>query len=129
MRNLNGLAWRNLMQRKLRTSLSVVGVTLGVALVFAAASVGLAAGNNNAEPTDHVDFQITSSSGTFIDQALVEKARAAKGVQAVAPTLTLSAIGANDIGITLSLNGIEPAADGQVHTRQVAQGSFLTGDG
>src|SRR5258707_931993 len=33
MRNLNGLAWRNLMQRKLRTILSLVGVALGVALL------------------------------------------------------------------------------------------------
>ena len=43
MRSLNSLVWRNLSAHKLRSILTLLAITLGVAMVLAASIVGQAA--------------------------------------------------------------------------------------
>ena len=89
MRGLNGLAWRGLRARPLRTGLTVAGVALGVAVLFAglATNAGIDAAVDRSVSTlvGAADLRIAAFGETGLSQATLDTIAATDGVAVVAP--------------------------------------------
>ncbi len=136
MRGLNGLAWRGLRARPLRTILTTIGVALGVAVLFAglATNSGIEASVDRAVATltGRADLRITAFGEAGLSEATLEAAAGVPGVTLVAPTVerrTYLGAGAFEPGAPLpapvSLVGIDAAREAQLHDLRLQAGAAL----
>lgn len=130
MRSLNSLTWRNLTAHPLRSILTALAITLGVAMVLAAAIVGQAAGRSAAELTEEgprVDLEVFSRDDTPFDKAILNTLRAYPDVELVSPSLRVQAEGVRPAIPRLTLLGVDPETYQTLHELELANGAFLDG--
>jgi len=132
MRRLSTLAFRNLWTRKARTLLTVVGIVLGVATIFAisitSASTAKSLEDFFAQSSGQADLSITSAaeSSTGFRQRLLRQVQGFPGVETiVANTWDQSLLLGRDGSVSLQVMGIDPETDRQVRSYEVEQGRFL----
>lgn len=138
MRGLNGLAWRGLRARPLRTGLTVAGVALGVAVLFAglATNAGIDAAVDKAVSTlvGTADLRVAAFGETGLSQATLDTIAATDGVAVVAPAferrtyLGAELFGPGDpLPPPVTIAGIDPDAEARLHDLTVAEGvGFVT---
>lgn len=135
MRRLSTLAFRNLWTRKARTVLTVVGIVLGVATIFAInitnASTARSLEDFFAQSSGQADLSITSAtdSSTGFRQRLLRQVQEFPGVEtAVANTWDQSLLLGHDDEVSLQVMGIDPETDRRVRSYEVEQGRFLSAE-
>ncbi len=91
MRGLNGLAWRGLRARPLRTALTTIGVALGVAVLFAglATNAGIEAAVDRTVDTlvGEADLRVAAFGETGLSETTYDTIAALPGVAVAAPSL------------------------------------------
>jgi putative ABC transport system permease protein len=125
LRSLHSLAIRNLMARRLRTALTGVAVTLGVAAVFATSLIGHAVQARTAELArqgSRASLQITPRNGDTLDARVLDLVRAHPDVALASPELQYSTL-VN--GTPLIVLGVDPASYRQMERPEVTQGRYL----
>lgn len=145
IRNLYGLALRNLWSRKTRTGLTTLGIVLGVAVILA-----ISVANNSTlasinkifdEASGLADLVIVPSSytGEGFNESTLARVRVVDGVQAAVPSVQASTLLAADAkgwtysfglggtsgGNRLLLFGIDPAIDQEARQYKLIAGRFL----
>jgi putative ABC transport system permease protein len=145
LRNLYGLALRNLWSRKTRTLLTALGIVLGVAVILAiniANSSTLASINTIFdEASGLADLVIVPSSltGQGFNESAVGRVRSIAGVEAAVPSVSATTLLAQDAqgwsfsfglggttgGNSLLLFGIDPEIDQQARQYKLIAGRFL----
>lgn len=135
MRRLSTLAFRNLWTRKARTLLTVVGIVLGVATVFAisitSASTAKSLEDFFAQSSGQADLSITSAaeSSAGFRQRLLRQVQGFPGVEtAVVSTWDQSLLLGRDGDVGLQVMGIDPETDRQVRSYEMEQGRFLSAE-
>jgi ABC-type lipoprotein release transport system permease subunit len=91
LRGLNRIAWRSLRARPLRSALTALGVSLGVAVLFAglATNAGIDASIDRTVSTlvGRADLRISAFGETGLSPATVEAIAATPGVAVAAATI------------------------------------------
>ncbi len=91
MGGLSSYAWRSLAARPLRTFLTVVGVALGVAVLFAAlvtnAGIDSAIDRTVRDLIGRADLRVEGFTEGGLSAATVEAIRDTSGIDAITPTL------------------------------------------
>jgi putative ABC transport system permease protein len=135
MRRLSTLAFRNLWTRKARTLLTVIGIVLGVATIFAIsitnASTAKSLEDFFAQSSGQADLSITSAaeSSTGFRQRLLRQVQGFPGVEAVvANTWDQSLLLGRNGDVGLQVMGIDPETDRWVRSYEVEQGRFLSAE-
>ena len=135
MRGLSGLAWRTLRARPFRTALTIVGVALGVGVLFAglATNAGIEA---SAERTAHdllgrTDLRVASFGESGLGSETRDAIASTPGVAIVAPGLErrtyLGAITqAGGLPPSVTVLGVDPTAEAQLHPWPLSAGVALT---
>ena len=133
MRRLSSLAWRSLVSRRLRSLLTVAGIALGVAVVFATQATNVAIEQSVDSTVAGVMGRAQLRVGAFaeigLDAASLVAIGSTPGITVVAPEIErrsylLPASGAPALGPRgpVTVLGIDPAADPVVHPRAMATG-------
>ncbi|HUX75530.1 MAG TPA: FtsX-like permease family protein [Anaerolineae bacterium] len=144
MSSLITLVWRNLTAHRLRSTLTLMAIALGVAMVLASSIVGQAAGQSAAglsEQGPRMDLEVFSRDAAPFDKAVLDTLRASPDVEQVSPSLrvevelVLSAaeggvdpeIAGTDrqTGFPLTLLGVDPESYAALHEPELAGGTFL----
>lgn len=139
MGGLNGLAWRGLRARPMRTGLTIAGVTLGVAVLFAglATNAGIEAAVDRSVSTlvGRADLRVAAFGESGLSDATLATIVATPGVTVAAPAFERRTyLGAETFapGFPLpppvTIAGIEPAAEAALHDLTLSAGSALTGE-
>jgi len=135
MRRLSTLAFRNLWIRKARTLLTVIGIVLGVATIFAisitSASTAKSLEDFFAQSSGQADLSITSAaeSSAGFRQRLLRQVQEFPGVETVvANTWDQSLLLGRDGDIGLQVMGVDPETDRRVRSYEVEQGRFLSAE-
>jgi hypothetical protein len=111
LRSLYGLAWRNLIARRLRTFLTGAAIALGVASVFATSLIGESAQVRTASLARQVsqaDLQITPRDDETLDVRWLDAVRAHPDVAIASPEVIYSAALLEPSGASLILLGVDP---------------------
>lgn len=139
MRGLNRLAWRGLWARPMRTGLTIAGVTLGVAVLFAglATNAGIEAAVDRAVSTmvGRADVRVAAFGESGLSDATLATIVETPGVVVAAPAFERRTyLGAESFGPgdplppPVTIAGIEPAAEAALHDLTLSAGSALTGE-
>ena len=135
MRRLSTLAFRNLWIRKARTLLTVVGIVLGVATVFAiritSASTAKSLEDFFTQSSGQADLSVTSAaeSSAGFRQRLLRRVQEFPGVETVvANTWDQSLLLGRDGDVSLQVMGVDPVTDRRVRSYEVEQGRFLSAE-
>ena len=136
MRGLHGLAWRGLRARPLRTSLTTIGVALGVAVLYAglATNAGIGAAVDRAVGTlvGRADLRIAAFGETGLSTETLAAVTAVPGVQVAAPSferrtyLGTGLFGPGPLPPPVTVAGIEPDLELRLHDLALAAGAGLT---
>ena len=133
--SLTTLAVRSLRARPARVGLSMLGVALGVAVLFAGlatnAGVDTSVGTTVRDLVGHADLRVAAFSETGLSAGTVAAIAATPGVAVAAPALerrtylepAVSATAALPPPVTVL--GIDPTIDGRLHDLSLAAGSAL----
>ncbi len=132
------LTWRNLAGHPLRSLLTVLAITLGVAMVLAASIVGRAAGRGASELLDngpHIGLEVVSRDDMPFDATVLDTLHASPDVERVTPSLWARAelVPGTVEGDTeretheLTLLGVNPESYAGLHEPELADGAFLDG--
>lgn len=140
-----GLAYRNLFRRKTRTFLSVLGITIGIAMIVSLVSIseGLTAMSENLAESFGNNIWMSENLGAFqagfvfgsLDIDKLQKVESLPGIEAVAPEVWLMAdlegyggghmgLGAMGVGIA----GIDPERERKidsVYVTRITQGRMF----
>ncbi len=138
MGGLNGLAWRGLRARPMRTGLTIAGVTLGVAVLFAglATNAGIDTAVDRAVSTmvGRADLRVAAFGEIGLSEETLATITETPGVAVVAPAferrtyLGAEAFGPGDpLPPPVTIAGIDPAAEAALHDLTLREGSALTG--
>lgn len=133
------LAYRYLLGRKLRTTLTTIAIIFGVLLIFGMNTVlptMIAALQANVQGAEgNADFTITSASGGAFDPAAAEKLRSLDGVRAVSAslhrTINLPAdfVDGNpawpDTLVAVNLVGLTPEVARSIRAFPIVSGRYL----
>lgn len=125
MRSLHGLALRNLLVRRLRTTLTGVAIMLGVAAVFATSLIGRAVQARTAELARHgsrASLQITPRDNDTLDARVLDIVRAYPDVALASPELQFSTLVK---GTPLIVLGADPESYRQMERPEVRRGRYL----
>jgi putative ABC transport system permease protein len=135
MRGLHGLAWRGLRARPLRTSLTTVGVALGVAVLYAglATNAGIGAAVDRAVSTmvGRADLRIAAFGEIGLSQSSLETIEGTPGVDVAAPSfeqrtyLGTGLFGPGPLPAPVTLVGIDPVLEPRIHDLALASGYQL----
>lgn len=139
MGGLNGLAWRGLRARPMRTGLTVAGVTLGVAVLFAglATNAGIEAAIDRAVSSivGRANLRVAAFGESGLSEATLETIVATSGLTVAAPAferrtyLGAEVFGPGDpLPPPVTIAGIEPAAEAALHDLTLSSGSALSGE-
>ena len=135
MAGLTSLAWRSLIARRLRSALTVVGIALGVGVLFA--SLAMDAGiERSIEQTvtgliGRADLRVSAFTERGLSAASVTAIRNALSVDVAAPEIERRTYLRPDVGAPVSLPppvtvlGIDPLVDGQIHDMPITAGAPL----
>jgi putative ABC transport system permease protein len=136
MRGLHGLAWRGLRARPLRTSLTTIGVALGVAVLYAGlatnAGIGAAVDRAVATMVGRAELRVAAFGEAGLSDATLATIAATPGVEVVAPSFerrTYLGTGLLDPGplpAPVTLVGIDPELEPRIHDLTLASGSALS---
>ncbi|MFZ3062653.1 MAG: FtsX-like permease family protein [Actinomycetota bacterium] len=134
MRHLSSLVLKNLGFRRLRTLLTILGITLGVAVILAVNITNLSATKGYEQMVDTVsgkaNLRVTSSSSAGFDQDILSKIENSGGVRfAIPSTDHTSFLLKGERKVPLEIIGINPALDRKLREYRVREGSFLPSDG
>jgi putative ABC transport system permease protein len=125
LRSLYSLALRNLLARRLRTALTGVAITLGVAAVFATSLIGGAVQARTAElarQSSRASLQITPHNDDTFDARVLDIVRAHPDVALTSPELQFSTL-VN--GTPLIVLGVDPESYRRMESPEVTQGRYL----
>ncbi|HEV8696249.1 MAG TPA: FtsX-like permease family protein [Candidatus Limnocylindrales bacterium] len=135
MRGLHGLAWRGLRARPLRTSLTTVGVALGVAVLYAglATNAGIGAAVDRAVGTmvGRAHLRIIAFGETGLSETTLATIKGTPGVDVAAPSfeqrtyLGTGLFGPGPLPAPVTLVGIDPVLEPRIHDLTLASGSPL----
>lgn len=128
MHSIRALVWRNLTAHPLRTVLTTLAITLGVAMVLAAAIVGTAVNSSTAslEAADSpIDLELVSRDGDSFATAVLAPLQSHSQVSQIAPALELTAASPDLTGDTLTVHGVAPDSYQALHRPELAGGTFL----
>ena len=135
MRSLASLAWRSLAARRLRTVLTVLGVALGVAVLFATqttnASLDAAVDSTVRDLVGRADLRVQAFGESGLSPASLETIRATPGVRAVAPSLEKRTFLVTEVvpaGDPVTVEGIDPATDREIRDLVLVRGVDLAPD-
>jgi len=139
VRRFSSLAWRSLGSRKLRSFLTMAGVALGVAVLFASLSAGAtmdaAVNKAAADEMGHADLRIEALEERGLSTATVAAIENAAGVAVAAPALERKTYESASLSQRPSLKlpppvtvlGIDPVIEPQLHDMPLASGRLLAG--
>lgn len=136
MRGLDGLAWRGLLARPLRSLLTMAGVALGIAVMFAgiATNAGIDASVERtvAALIGRGDLRIVAFGERGLSASTVETIETTSGVAVVAPAferrtyLGLDLFGPGDeLPAPVTVVGIDVAREPRLHDLTLAAGASL----
>jgi ABC-type lipoprotein release transport system permease subunit len=137
VRRLSSLAWRSLGARKLRSFLSMAGIALGVAVLFASLSAGAtmdaAVDKAAADEMGHRSAR-PGSRGEGLSRATVDVIAGAAGVSVAAPALERKTYlrpgptrrRPRKLPPPVTVLGIDPVLEPQLHDMPLASGRLLT---
>ena len=132
MRDPRGLGWRALRRRPLRTTLTVTGIAIGVALVFAALSVDAAASSGAAgyarEISGRADLVVRAFGEGTLSSASLSAVSGTPGVIQASPQVrrpTFASDQSRSLG-AVTLVGVDPAADRALHDEALTAGTPLS---
>jgi ABC-type lipoprotein release transport system permease subunit len=135
MRGLHGLAWRGLRARPLRTSLTTIGVTLGVAVLYAglATNAGIGAAVDRAVATlvGTADLRVAAFGEVGLSDATLRTIATTPGVDVAAPSferrtyLGAGLLGPGPLPPPITLVGIDPGLEPRIHDLAVSSGAPL----
>lgn len=136
MRGLNGLAWRGLRARGPRTVLTIVGVALGVAVLFAGLSTnaGIESAVDRAVSTmvGRSDLRVAAFGDTGLSSTTLATIADTPGIDVVAPAferrtyLGLELVGPGEsLPAPVTIVGIQPAAEAALHDLSLSDGASL----
>jgi putative ABC transport system permease protein len=138
VRGLHGLAWRGLRARPLRTSLTTIGVALGVAVLYAglATNAGIGAAVDRAVGTmvGRADLRIAAFGETGLSEETRAAVAAAPGVEAASPAferrtyLGTGLFGPGPLPPPVTIVGIDPALEPRIHDLTLSAGDALSAD-
>ncbi len=141
MRRLSSLAWRSLGARKLRSFLTVAGIALGVAVLFASLSAGAAmdaaVDQAAADEMGHADLRVGALEEQGLSSVTVDIIENTAGVTVAAPALerrTYLSASPNQTATAklpppVTVLGIDPVLEPRLHDMLLASGRLLaTGD-
>ena len=135
MRDPRGLGGRALRRRPLRTALTVTGIAIGVALVFAALSVDAAASSGAAgyarEISGRADLVVRAFGEGTLSPASLAAVSGTPGVIQTSPQVRRPTFATGEGGSlgTVTVVGVDPAADRALHDEVLTAGAPLaTGD-
>jgi putative ABC transport system permease protein len=140
MRGLNRLAWRALRARPMRTGLTIAGVALGVAVLFAglATNAGIEVAVDRAVSTlvGRADLRVAAFGESGLSDATLETIAATPGVAVVAPAFERRTyLGAEMFGPgdplppPVTIAGVDPAAEAALHDLTLSEGLGLVTPG
>ena len=134
---MRSLAIRSLLARPGRTALSIVGIALGISVLFASlatdAGVTAAIDRTVRDLVGRADLRVEAFGPTGLDPESVAAIEAAPGVVAAAPALerrTFLVPGVDDPsapGPPVTALGVDPAAEARIRDLVLIGGSRLTG--
>ncbi len=135
MRGLHGLAWRGLRARPLRTSLTTIGVALGVAVLYAGlatnAGIGAAVDRAVATMVGRAELRVAAFGEIGLSDATLATIAATPGVAVVAPSferrtyLGTGLLGPGPLPAPVTLVGIDPEREPLIHDLTVSSGTAL----
>ncbi|MCP4541956.1 MAG: FtsX-like permease family protein [Chloroflexi bacterium] len=128
MHSLNSLVWRNLTAHKLRSILTLLAISLGVAMVLAASIVGQAANQSAStlsEQGPRVDLEVFSRDGVPFDDVVLDILRASPDVDQISPVLRVEVEGVDPEIVELVLLGVDPEVYQELHEPELVGGTFL----
>jgi putative ABC transport system permease protein len=138
MRGLHGLALRGLRARPLRTSLTTVGVALGVAVLYAGlatnAGIGAAVDRAVGSMVGRADLRIIAFGETGLSETTLATIQGTPGVDVAAPSfeqrtyLGTGLFGPGPLPSPITLVGIDPLLEPRIHDLTLASGSPLGPD-
>ncbi|MHB8460641.1 MAG: ABC transporter permease [Candidatus Limnocylindrales bacterium] len=125
MRGLTGLAWRSLSARRGRAVLTIVGIALGVGVLFAALAtndgIERSADRTVAALVGRADLRVTAFTERGLSDATVAAIRATPGVAVAAPRIERRTFIATALGVgpavapPITVLAIDPASDPRIH--------------
>jgi putative ABC transport system permease protein len=137
VRRLSSLAWRNLGSRKLRSFLTIAGIALGVAVLFASLSAGAtmdaAVDRAAADEMGRADLRVAALEEQGLSQVTVDAIAGASGVSVAAPALqrkTYLSASANQTASAqlpppVTVLGVDPILEPQLHDMPLTSGRLL----
>ena len=135
MRGLHGLAWRGLRARPLRTSLTTIGVALGVAVLYAGlatnAGIGAAVDRAVATMVGRAELRVAAFGEAGLSDTTLATIEATPGVEVVAPSferrtyLGTGLLGPGPLPAPVTLVGIDPDREPRIHDLTLSSGSDL----
>jgi putative ABC transport system permease protein len=132
---LLSIALRSLRARRVRSTLTIVGVALGVGMVVASltASLGIdgAVERTVAAMIGRADLRVAAFQERGLSDTTIQAIRTTPGIEAAVPSLERRLyLRRDDSGIALSdpvmIRGIDPALDPLVHDLRILNGSGLS---
>jgi putative ABC transport system permease protein len=138
VRRLSSLAWRSLGARKLRSFLTIVGVALGVAVLFASLSAGAtmdaAVDRAASDEMGRAVLRVQALEERGLSPVAVQVAEQEAGVSVAAPALerkTYLAASPNQTATAklpapVTVLGIDPAREPALHDTPLASGRLLS---
>jgi len=137
MGGLSSLAFRSLAARRGRTALSIVGIGLGIAVLYAslATDAGIAASIDRTvrDLVGRADLRVESFGPTGLSAATLAEIETAPGIVLAAPALqkrTYLAPDVNDpdaLPPPVTVLGIDPEPEASVHDLVLSSGRPLSG--
>lgn len=125
------LAWRGLTARRLRSTLTIIGVALGVALVsgtlLASQAASEAVERAAREILGKAELRVRAFDPTGFEPRTVEMMRRIPGVRAAAPVAERRLLVTDPIekGFNLLVLGVDPDDEAQVRTYDLEAGAFV----
>ena len=128
------LAWRSLTARRVRTSLTVIGIALGVGMLYAslATSIGIdqAVDRTVSALIGRADLRVAAFQERGLSERSVQAIRTTPGVAAAVPSIEHRlylhpSAGSNPAAGPVTLLGVDPLLDREVHDLQLVNGAAL----
>lgn len=122
------LLWRNLTAHPVRNILTILAITLGVAMLFAASIVGLAASKSASSfesESLHIDLEVFARDRTPFDISVIKTLASSADVAQVSPALHLEVEAISPQIDNLRILGVEGNSYTAIHPLELANGVFL----
>jgi len=132
---MDRIAWRSLRARPGRTLLTIIGVALGVAVLFAGLATNVAietsVDRTVRDLVGRADLRIAAFGENGLSQATLDAIANTDGVAVAAPVLERQTylLAGPSVGLPapVTIVGVDPAKEPQIHDLTLAEGFGLTG--